>query len=645
MCGFSGFYSLQKMPADTASVLSAMADAIVHRGPDDSGLWYEAGCPVGLAHRRLAIVDLSAAGHQPMSSVDGRYTIVFNGEIYNHLSLRAELEQSRGSIGWRGHSDTETLLMGFLYWGVRKTLEKAAGMFAFALWDKKLRQLSLARDRLGEKPLYYGWQGEDFLFGSELTALKQHPSFNGRINKGAISLLLRHNYIPGPHSIYEGIQKLPPGTLLTLAVGETDATLSSYWSITDRVLAAKEHPFVGSAEQAVDELQALASAAVGRQMMADVPLGAFLSGGVDSSLVVALMQAQSAAAVKTFSVGFHEDGYNEAEHAAAVAGHLGTDHHELYVGHSDLLNAVPGLAGIYDEPFADQSQIPTFLLAKMTREQVTVSLSGDGGDELFAGYTRYTMAEHLWSKMAYLPQPLRQLMTATISTLSVDSWDRMASLLPERYRIANFGDRLHKGAAMLPAASAMEFYRMLVSLHQHPSSLLLASEEPESDLSVLVQNPPQLNFTESMMLADSISYLPDDILVKVDRAAMANSLETRVPFLDYHFLEFAWRLPLEIKRRDNQPKWPLRQLLYRYVPRELIERPKMGFGVPMVDWLRGPLRDWAEALLDEQLLREQGYFNVTTVRKLWQEHSSAQRNWAFILWSILSFQAWLESES
>lgn len=646
MCGFVGYWQSVDSP-EIPSTLIKMMDAIAHRGPDDYGSWVCNG--VFMGHRRLAVVDLSPAGHQPMRSVSQRYIIIFNGEIYNHQSLRRELESF--GMCWQGHSDTETLLAGFEYWGIRATIEKAIGMFAMAIWDTQLRQLHLVRDRLGEKPLYYGWQNDVFMFGSELKSLKLHPSFRGEINRDALSLYMRHAYIPAPHSIYQDIQKLEPGTILTLSDEGRTTSSVCYWSGSEAALAGKLRPFDGSAEHAVDHLESVLLDAVGQQMLADVPLGAFLSGGVDSSTVVALMQAKSNQPVKTFSIGFHVERYNEAEHAAAVARHLGTEHTELYVTPQQAMDVIPSLAQLYDEPFADSSQIPTFLVSQMARSHVTVALSGDAGDELFAGYNRYVLTQKTWRQLSKLPVSARRMLASGIKSITPDTWNKIAApcmrMLPEHNRLALPGDKLHKAASVLSSRNAAEIYRGLVSTWPEPSDLVLNSTEPMSALTnpQIAKALQELNSdVEQMMAYDMLSYLPDDILVKVDRAAMGVSLETRVPFLDHRVVELAWQIPLDYKLRDGQSKWALRQVLYKHVPRELIERPKMGFGIPIDDWLRGPLREWAEELINPMRIREEGFFNYEMIAEKWYEHLSGKRNWSQHLWCVLMFQAWLENE-
>jgi asparagine synthase (glutamine-hydrolysing) len=549
---------------------------------------------------------------------------------------------------WRGHSDTETLLAGFTAWGVRATVQRCVGMFAFAVWDRAEQVLTLGRDRLGEKPLYYGWQGSgygaSFLFGSDLAALKAHPAFAASINRDALCLYMRHNCIPAPHTIYRGVHKLPPGHLSTVSLTRREPVLEPYWSLTAVAEAGVAQPFAGTDAQAVDALEALLKDAVRQQMVADVPLGAFLSGGIDSSTVVALMQAQASRPVKTFTIGFNEEGYNEAVHAKAVARHLGTDHTELYVSPQQALDVIPRLPQLYSEPFSDSSQIPTFLVSQLARQHVTVALSGDAGDELFAGYNRYVLTRNLWGKLSRLPRGLRAAGAASIRSMSPEAWNTLLRsvqhLLPTSLRQANVGDKLHKGAGVLGAGSVDELYLGLVT-HWEPAGLVLCGQEPSTHLRGNPLPLAGLDAVQRMMALDAITYLSDDILVKTDRAAMGVSLEGRVPFLDHRVVEFAWGLPQHMKLRDGVGKWALRQVLYRHVPKALVERPKMGFGVPIDSWLRGPLRDWAEDLLDESNLRQQGFLNPVPIRKKWADHLSGKRNWQYHLWDVLMFQAWL----
>lgn len=646
MCGFAGYWGSQFSSDEAHQVLQSMGEAIAHRGPDDSGVWFDATNRLGLSHRRLSIVDLSPAGHQPMLSASARFVIAFNGEVYNHLKLRTLLEMERPQH-WRGHSDTETLLACFEQWGIQRTLNQAIGMFALAVWDVVEQSLTLTRDRLGEKPLYYGWQQGVLLFGSELKALRKHPAFSAPIQRNALALYLRHNYIPAPYTIYQDIEKLQPGTLITFDPQYPKGRIETYWSASEVALAGRQQPFTGSADQAVAALDDLLSDAIGQQMVADVSLGAFLSGGVDSSTVVALMQAQSKRPVKTFSIGFNEAQFNEAEHAKAVAKHLGTDHTELYVTPEDCLAVIPKLGAMYDEPFADSSQIPTYLVSQLAKSQVTVSLSGDAGDELFAGYNRYHIANKVWSKVEKLPTFVRRAVAAGLTSVSPSTWNSLYSpvtrFAPDK-AIRNIGDKLHKGAGVLHCQSIEDVYLNLVSHWHKPEQMVLNSVEPMTRLTDPAMRQLLKNPIEQMMLLDQISYLPDDILVKVDRAGMAVSLEGRVPFLDHRVVEFAWQLPLEYKLREGQTKWCLRQVLYKHVPKSLIERPKMGFGVPIDSWLRGPLREWASDLLDPATLKQQGFFDEVAVQQMWVEHLSGRLNWQYHLWDILMFQAWLAEQ-
>lgn len=651
MCGLTGFLKAESFHPreELARLVSRMSATLSHRGPDDAGHWCDPARGIALGHRRLAILDVSAAGHQPMQSPTGRYVMVFNGEIYNHQLLRTELQGDLHPRPWRGGSDTETLLAGFEEWGIRATVERAVGMFALAVWDRQAQDLLLARDRIGEKPLYYGWQGQGkervFLFGSELKSLRAHPAFDDVVDRDALCLQLRHGYIPAPYSIYKGIFKLPPGCLLRVTAAERQHAPSVYWSAVGQMSEGVKRPFRGSPEQAVDALDALLRDAVGAQMVADVPLGAFLSGGVDSSTVTALMQAQSPRPVKTFSIGFFESDFNEAHHAKAVAKHLGTDHTELYVSATQARDVIPSLQHTYDEPFSDSSQLPTMLVSRLARQHVTVALSGDAGDELFCGYNRYQFVDALWHRISAAPLSMRRLAARGIQGVSIASWNRAARLLerglPRAMRFQNAGDKLHKGAQVMTSASLDSLYLRLVSHWEQPEALVRGATEPPTALN---GNPPELaalGGLQRMMALDLLTYLPDDILVKVDRAAMGVSLETRVPFLDHRVVEFAWRLPQSCKLRGGVTKWVLRQVLYRYVPKALIERPKMGFGIPVGEWLRGPLREWGDALLADARLAAEGFFDPQLVNRYWSEHLSGHRNWQYQLWNVLMFQAWL----
>lgn len=649
MCGFAGFLGGGSNGDLSFHHLKSMTSAIINRGPDSDGHWLDENRAIYMGHRRLSIVDLTTAGTQPMSAASGRYVIAFNGEIYNHLDLRNELSRAECAPAWRGHSDTETLLAGFDAWGIKATVERSIGMFAFSVWDKKTLSLTLARDRLGEKPLYYGWQGSGrsatFLFGSDLKALRAHPAFLAKIDRDSLCLFMRNNNVGGRHSIYVGIDKLLPGTLLTVSQAAREPVLHTYWSNIASTQNSVFDRLKGGAAEAVDELERLLKDAIRLQMVADVPLGAFLSGGVDSSAVVALMQAQSSRRVKTFSIGFYEAAYNEANYAKAVSAHLGTDHTELYVTPEQALAVIPKLPSIYSEPFADASQIPTFLVSQLARSHVTVSLSGDGGDELFCGYNRYSLTATLWKRLSAVPLPLRRVAARTLTSLSPRILNNIADLIPLAGRWSNVGDKLQKGAQVMTAQSVSDLYRGMVSHWLHPEDIVLGGKDPTMVLSERPAILSGLSDIERMMAMDLQSYLPDDILTKVDRAAMGVSLETRVPFLDHRVVEFAGRLPMDYKlRRENNrytTKWALREVLFRHVPRALIERPKMGFGVPIDSWLRGPLRPWAEELLCEARLKREGYFNPAPIRKKWAEHISGQRNWHAQLWCVLMFQAWL----
>jgi asparagine synthase (glutamine-hydrolysing) len=648
MCGLAGFIdtSGERDNPQLAALVSRMAETLRHRGPDDDATWTDAQAGIALGFRRLAILDLTESGRQPMHSRCERFVIVFNGEIYNHGELRQQLETE--GHPFRGRSDTEVILAAVSQWGLQRALQNFNGMFALALWDRQQRQLHLVRDRLGEKPLYYGWMGSSFLFGSELKSLNAYPGFGASINRSALALYFRHNCVPAPHSIYEGIFKLPPATVLTLDCSKSSPALSSlpYWTLREVAVSGLQKPFAGSEEDAVTELERRLAQSVRSRMIADVPLGAFLSGGVDSSAVVALMQSQSSRPIQTFCLGCSFDDYNEAEEARAVARHLGTTHTEVKVMAEDAMAVIPQLAKIYDEPFADSSQIPTLLVSRLARQQVAVSLSGDGGDELFGGYNRYVWGANLWSKLAPIPFCLRSLGSLTLNALSPRSWQRVLKLLepalPSHLKQKHSGDKLQKLAEALSASSPEHLYLKLVSHWDNPTALVLGSSEPLTAVTDPRFGLDSAEMAERMMFLDTITYLPDDILVKLDRASMALSLEARTPLLDHTLLEFAWSLPHDLKIRDKQGKWILRQVLYKYVPQSLLERPKSGFAVPLDVWLRGPLRDWAEALLDESRLRTEGFLDPSPIRRKWNEHLTGRSNWQFLLWDVLMFQAWLE---
>jgi asparagine synthase (glutamine-hydrolysing) len=641
MCGFAGFLGQSNSSIDSATVLTAMGDAIRHRGPDDAGIWVGQNSSVGFAHRRLAILDLSPAGHQPMESPTGRYTLVFNGEIYNHLELRHELESVK-KWQWRGHSDTETIVACFEEFGIEETLYKLIGMFAIAVWDHSTRELLLARDRLGEKPLYFGWCGQTFLFGSELKALQAHPAFDQTLDRTAIAQYMRYSYVPAPRSIFEKIQKLPAGYFAVISLMKIgQIKTNKYWDLA--ALSESENSEL-SAEAMIDELHQRIVESVKSQMLSDVPLGAFLSGGVDSSLIVGIMQTISKEPIKTFTIGFEDQAFNEAIFAADVARHIGTEHHELILTAKDTLDVVPKLALMYDEPFADSSQIPTFLVCAMAHEQVTVSLSGDGGDELFAGYSRYPHVAAKWQQQLKIPKMLRSLLAMIGGWINPHYLNWMLAKLSIESSGNNAGLKLSKAIAGLKAKDFKSYYQLFVTHFTEEQSQKIVLDMKENigtDKKKNCSSHP----LEQMMKSDALNYMTDDILVKVDRASMATSLETRVPLLDVRVVEYAFKMPLIHKYGQGVGKLCLRKILDKYVPRELIERPKKGFGVPLGAWLRGELREWGEALIEPDMLKRDGYLNVDLVTKMWKEHQQGVADWHFQLWNILIFQNWLRSQN
>ncbi len=641
MCGIAGYLTLETgTQLHNHAVAKAMTDAILHRGPDSDGQWLDDTAGVALGMRRLAIIDLSPAGAQPMISKCGRYVLVFNGEIYNHKELRAELEGQGRAPNWRGHSDTEVLLAAIADWGLFAALKRANGMFALALWDREKRELNLACDRFGEKPLYYGWSGRTFLFGSELKSLATHPSWQGEVDRGAVALLMRYGYVVAPHSIYCGIAKLTPGTVATLPLGTIGApSLAAYWSSFEMVADARRRPLNIGEDEAVAQFETLFREAVGLRMEADVPLGAFLSGGFDSTAVVAMMQSQASRPVRTFTIGFSEAEYDEAPFAKAIAAHLGTEHTELYVTPQEAINVIPKLPALFDEPFADSSQIPTYLVAEMARRHVTVALSGDAGDELFGGYNRYFLSDRLLPLITSAPHAIRRTMAATIDAVGSRRIDAIYKFMTLGRGHRLVGDRALKFAALLGARTRIDGYRELISAWQDAEALVLGADEPKTALDD-ARVPDGLNFIEQMMFLDLVTYLPGDILTKVDRATMGVSLEGRMPFLDPKVAEFAWRLPFEAKVHGGVGKRILKKLVYRHVPKSIMDRPKSGFGVPIEDWLRGPLRDWAESLLSTDAIKASGYFNPALVERHWRQHVSGERNWHARLWPVLVFQAW-----
>ena len=651
MCGITGFYS--KTLSNFNNIILKMNSAIAHRGPDSNNIWQDKNSGIVFGHQRLSILDLSKAGNQPMVSNSGRYVITYNGEIYNHLEIRKELNKINLNIRWKSNTDTETLLEALELWGFEKTLNKIVGMFAFGLWDKRNRSLILVRDRIGEKPLYFGWQGKGdskvFLFGSELKTLKVHPEFSREINRDAIALQLRHNYIPDPYSIYKDINKLLPGHYLELTEENLKKnflpTPKIYWSLTKSAIYGNNNQLTQSDESIQSDLEKRLKLSVKQKMISDVPLGAFLSGGIDSSTIVALMQSQSNHPIKTFTIGFNEDDYNEAQHAKKIAKHLGTDHTELYFSSKTAMEVIPKLPMIHDEPFSDNSQIPSFLLSQLAKKDVKVALSGDGGDELFCGYNRYVSTNNWSKKINSIPISLRKILANAIKLISQKNWNNLFKLLPGLNQHINYGHKIHKGAKALEANKLSDLYYILISHWQNPTEVVTNSKESQTFLSEFNLELLNFNNQQKMMLLDLITYLPNSILVKVDRASMASSLEARVPFLDHELIEYSWKIPHSLKFRNGKGKWILRQILNNYVPKNLTERPKMGFGIPLGSWLRGPLRDWAENLLNEKRLTQEGYFNPKLIRIKWQEHLLNKYNWQYDLWNVLMFQAWIDTNN
>lgn len=617
-----------------SAALAAMAHSLRHRGPDGAGEWLDREAGIALGHRRLSIIDLSPEGRQPMVSRQGKRVITFNGEIYNYLDLKTALQPAK--IVFRGHSDTEVLLAAIDHWGLNQTLQKINGMFAFALWDKQARALHFARDRMGKKPLYIGWAGKALVFGSELKALSAHPDFKAEINPESAALYMRYGYVPAPRSIYKGVWTLPAGHRLSvtpdLAPGaDIAALMEPYWNHREILEESRAHMVYRSDAEATDEFEKILSDCVRARMISDVPLGAFLSGGIDSTAVAALMRKFSNAPIRTFTIGFHEAGFDEAAWAKKIAAHLGTEHHELYLTAQDAQNVIPRLPEIYDEPFADISAIPTYLVAKFAREKVTVALTGDGGDEMLGGYNRHIAGAALWKRARFIPGPLRRMAAGFMETLSAERWD---ALFPARPHAAS-GAR--KVARMLASASEETAYESFLIqgadsfLRNAPSGMLFSGS---------AWTPLGLEFSEKMMYLDALSYLPNDILVKVDRASMAASLEARAPLLDKRIYEYAWSLPLRHKIRNGKGKWILRQVLKKYVPEFLFERPKQGFAMPAGEWLRGPLRDWAEELLNKSRIVDEGFFDEEKISRAWRAHLSGNSDHTSALWTVLMFQAW-----
>lgn len=635
MCGVTGYYQPAGFSTiDAEQTVRKMSACLSHRGPDDEGAWLDGDAGIAMGHRRLAILDLSPAGQQPMISASGRYVVAFNGEIYNHLEIREKLALEDSPPEWRGYSDTETLLAAIDHWGIDSALKRAVGMFAIALWDRKKRTLTLARDRMGEKPLYYGWQNGSFLFGSELNALRAHSAFQSEIDRDVLAMYMCRGYIEAPYSIFKNIFKLLPGTYLQVSAHGRPGVLpvpKKYWSLLDVAERGLAQPFNGSDDEAITELESRLKNAVALQSVADVPLGAFLSGGVDSTTVVALMQEQSSGPVKTFTIGFNEENYNEAVHAKSVAQRLGTDHTELYITPREAMEVIPLLPRIYDEPFGDSSAIPTFLVSQLARKHVTVSLSGDSGDELFGGYKRYQRTTDIWDMISRLPRFSRSAMGFGLSAISQLS------------RSSEFGRKAKQLVSYLSARNVDECYQRHILQRQDVHDLVLGAGQLPPHASAPSFLVSDKNPYEAMMYTDGMGYLPDDILAKVDRAAMDVSLETRIPFLDQHVIEFAWSLPTRMKIREGEGKWLLKQVLRKYVPDSLMARPKMGFGVPVGRWMRGPLRDWAENLLCSEKLEQQGFLNPRLVRQEWLQHLNGVSMSGDKVWQVLMFQAWLSN--
>ena len=664
MCGITGYWLLnhQFSEAEMSRIIKNMTDSLIHRGPDDSGVWMDPKLGLALGHRRLSIIDLSPAGRQPMRTSDGKYVIAFNGEIYNHNLLRNKLSELGYTVNWNGNSDTETLLLCLENWGIEKTLQSCVGMFAISIWDIQTQTLTLARDRLGEKPIYYGWNNEAFIFGSELKALRAYVGFKQNICRKALSQYFRFSYVPAPLSIYQGIFKLEPGCLLSISGAPPKVTplepirpggthgrlnIKRWWSLKQKVELGID--YFETEDNLIQNIEKQLVESVNYQSSADVSLGAFLSGGVDSSTIVAIMQQQTKKRIKTFTIGFEERNFNEALYSRSISKHLGTDHFEMFVTSKNALDLIPNLPVIYDEPFADSSQIPTFLVSQMAKAEVTVALSGDGGDELFGGYNRYIWAPKIWNKFGSIPYSFRQVLLKGVKLVPKNIINRIENYpLMQGIGINNLSDKLQKTTQALDGVKNLNtMYLKLISNRSDPANIVLGIEYASQENSKIILNDslPESGVEEdslSMMYMDAMTYLPDDILSKVDRASMACGLETRVPFLDHRVVEMAWRLPLNMKIRGNTGKWILRKILYKYVPKELIERPKTGFAVPIGNWLRGPLRPWAEDLINEKRLISEGYLNPKHIYTIWHEHLLGIRDNSSELWTVLMFQSWLE---
>lgn len=642
MCGVCGFWAAD-LPSATAARdrLQVMSDALVHRGPDGSGLWHHAPTGVGFAHRRLSIIDLSESGLQPMRSVTGRFTICFNGEVFNFEALRQELAKLGAAPKWRGHSDTEVMLAAIEHWGLDGAVGRFVGMFAFALWDEQTHTLSLVRDRLGIKPMYWSVTSNGLCFGSELKALRQFPGFTRSIDRRALAEYLGTYCVPAPRTIYEGTSKLEPGTIATFTSAKAAPTMTRYWSAAEVARDGLRNPFRGTETEAIDALDRLLKEVVGLRMVADVPLGAFLSGGIDSSTVVAMMQAQSSRPVHTFSIESDNPAFDEGAASRAVAKHLGTHHTPFTVTAKDSLDVIPKLPTMYDEPFADSSQIPTFLVSQLARRDVTVALSGDGGDELFGGYNRHVYGPRVWAWHQRVPGALRGLAARAMQTLSpatIDALYARGSRFLPALRVPGY--KVHKLASVMTVASPDALHAKLAGHWQPGDGVLVDGDVAQAPL---IEDLGAADVAHRMMYRDLVSYLPDDILTKVDRASMAVSLEARVPLLDHRLVAFAWSLPLNLKVRGSVGKWALREVLSRYVPPALVSGPKMGFGVPVADWLRGPLQGWVEDLLDPVRMKQEGFFSADVVQQRWRELKDGRHPWHNHLWDVLAFQAWLRA--
>lgn len=639
MCGIAGFIGLNAT-FDVINVAQKMGDVLGHRGPDSAGLWRDNADGVILVHQRLSILDLSNQGHQPMLSFCGRYALIFNGEIYNHLSIRQDLEKFTNII-WRGHSDTETLLAAFSLWGIQKTLSVISGMFAIALWDRKDKKLFLIRDRMGEKPLYYGFINGHFIFSSEIKAIKCFPGFHPEINKDAFYQYLSLDYIPAPLTIYQNIFKLQPAFCLEYSINSGVANYS-YWDLSDIATNSKKELFVDD-NSAIEAVKICLQKAVKSQSLSDVPLGVFLSGGIDSTSIAALMQAQSSNPIKTFTVGFENKDFDESSYASAIAKYLGSEHHEYILTSKDCISLLPKLINIYDEPFADSSQIPTYFVSKIASEHVKVVLSGDGGDELFGGYYRYNMVPKAWQKLKHAPFFTRKMIGKILESPSHNFYDKFNNILPSHYKSSRLGEKIQKlGGRLSHVRSINELYASFLVKENKPEFILKNLYPFREPFYKNRQTFIFDNIVDNMMLIDSKYYLPDDILTKVDRASMAHSLEARVPFLDPSLIELAWRVPLHMKIRNNSTKWILRKVLEEYLPSYLINRPKMGFGIPIANWLRGDLCPLVDSLLNKQKMLEQDLFDAEKIQKIWQDHRTCKRDWSSTLWNVAVFQSWYE---